>query len=186
MSRVSLYQEYYSWLCHLVCGDNYGKSLEYKKLLTRLNDIDFTYILEMDVNRALNAVSFRDRFAYEKGYDTNYVVEYFEDAPASVLEVLVTLAFTCEEKIMRDPDYGDRTGLWFWSMIDNLGLSDMKNDAFDVDIVDSVVSTFLEREYEPDGRGGLFTLKHCKYDLRNIDIWYQMMWWLNENFDFSV
>ena len=49
-----------------------------------------------------------------------------------------------------------------------------------------VIFRFLHRQYKPNGEGGLFTLEHPKYDLRNEEIWYQAMWYLDENFDFSI
>ena len=45
--------------------------------------------------------------------------------------------------------------------------------------VDRILDIFLNRTYEANGRGGLFTIEDCPYDLRAVDIWYQMMWYLN-------
>jgi hypothetical protein len=46
--------------------------------------------------------------------------------------------------------------------------------------VDYVLDRFLDRDYEPDGRGGLFRVKHTDEDLRFVEIWYQMNWYLDE------
>ena len=80
---------------------------------------------------------------------------------------------------MDDPRIGDRTSQWFWGMIVNLGIGAMNDDRFDEKYVDEVIERFLNREYEPDGRGGLFTVKNCDTDLRNVEIWYQLCWYLN-------
>lgn len=80
---------------------------------------------------------------------------------------------------MDDPDVGDRTGQWFWGMIKNLGLGSMTDARFDEEYVESVIERFLNREYEPDGRGGLFRIRNCTEDLRNVEIWYQMCWYLD-------
>lgn len=80
---------------------------------------------------------------------------------------------------MDDPTMGDRTGQWFWGMIINLGLGCMTDDQYDEEYVESVVRRFLNREYEPDGRGGLFRVRRCEYDLRNVEIWDQLGWYLN-------
>ena len=80
---------------------------------------------------------------------------------------------------MDDPSYGSRIRQWFWKMINNLGLSGMTNSRFDYDYVDDVIFKFLNRDYSPDGRGGLFTVKNCEYDLRDVEIWTQMLYYLD-------
>jgi hypothetical protein len=101
------------------------------------------------------------------------------DGPCSVLEMMIALAIRCEETIMDDPDIGDRTRQWFWGMIINLGLGGMTDANFDPDFVDDSVLRFLNRDYEPDGRGGLFTIRNCHRDLRDVEIWYQLCWYLD-------
>ena len=81
---------------------------------------------------------------------------------------------------MDDPKYGNRTGQWFWNMIVNLGLSNMNDDNFDETYFNRVMQIFLNREYSPNGRGGLFTVKNSPADMRTVEIWYQFMWYLNE------
>ena len=100
------------------------------------------------------------------------------DGPCTMLEMMVALAIKCEE-IMDDASIGDRTGQWFWGMIHSLGLSSMSDRVFDRDYVDDVIARFLDRDYEPDGRGGLFTVRHCSHDLRTVEIWYQLSWYLD-------
>lgn len=185
---TDLLSKYFQWMCSLICGDDYDTRFKYKKLLNRLHDIEFYYIIPMDENRLQDGIDLRYRFGYDCRYTDADIQEYLDldNKSCSVLEMMVSLALACEEHIMDDPNVGDRTGVWFWGMIDNLGLLDMTNDNFDPDIVDSVIVDFLNRNYEPNGEGGLFTLKQSRYDLRNVDIWYQMMWYLTENFDFSI
>jgi hypothetical protein len=99
--------------------------------------------------------------------------------PCSILEMMVALAIRCEEEIMYDPDIGDRTAQWFWCMIANLGLGGITDDVYDRAYVDDILIRLLYREYEPDGRGGLFRIRNCEYDLREVEIWCQMLWYLN-------
>ena len=80
---------------------------------------------------------------------------------------------------MDNPDYGDRTGQWFWGMMRSLGLSSMLDHIYDAEKVDKILDVFLNRCYEPNGAGGLFTIRGCKKDLRYVEIWYQLMWYLN-------
>ena len=95
-----------------------------------------------------------------------------------MLEMLVSVAISCEE-IMDDPQIGNRTGQWFWNMIVNLGLGSMIDSRFDKEYVDEVVRRFLNRQYDPDGTGGLFTIRNCDVDLRTVEIWYQLCWYLD-------
>jgi hypothetical protein len=99
--------------------------------------------------------------------------------PCSVLEMLIALAIRCEETIMDDASMGNRTGQWFWGMINNLGLGGMTDDIVDVGVVDSVIERFLARDYEPNGEGGLFTIRRCSEDLRTVEIWVQLLWYLD-------
>lgn len=170
MARNDIKKYYFEWLCSLVCENRFSKSTTYSRLLTRLHETEFTYLIAMDQNRAENGIALRWRFHCETGY---YVRD---NDPCSVLEMMVALAIACEE-FMDDPNVGNRTGQWFWAMIVNLGLGSMVDYRFDDDYVDEVICRFLYREYEPNGRGGLFTVKNCKYDLRTVEIWNQMCWY---------
>lgn len=178
MTKDELNNAYFQWMYQLVCDERYSKRLSYQKLLRRLHDIPFTYALPMDENREADGIDLRYRFGYENMHEDAMIAAYLDVRPCSVLEMLVALASRCEDHVMADPDIGDRTGQWFWSMIINLGLGSMMDAKFDRDYVDEVVRRFLNREYEQNGKGGLFTIEHCEYDLRSIEIWYQMCWYL--------
>lgn len=174
-----LRSEYFEWMYQLVCNDKYDRNLSYAKLLGFLHTREFIYIVERDGNIADHGIRFRYQFGYENGYTDGEIAEYLDTRPCSVLEMMVSLAFKIEEHIMDDPAYGNRTGQWFWNMIVNLGLGKMNDRQFDVDYVYSCVERLLYREYERDGRGGLFTI-HDNRDMRTAEIWYQAMWYLNE------
>lgn len=180
MTEKELSREYFKWMCQLVCGKRYSKTLSYRRLLTRLNEIEFTYLIDLDGNRAEDGINLRYHFGYENGYDSRMIASYLDDCPCSVLEMMVALAVRCEEHIMADSELGDRTGQWFWNMIVSLGLGSMMDSRYDEEYVDSVIYRFLNREYERNGKGGLFTIEHCPRDLRGVEIWYQMSWYLND------
>jgi hypothetical protein len=134
----------------------------------------------MDENRAGDGRDLRYRFAYEMGYATADIRAFLDDGPCSVLEMMTALAARCEEHIMGDPDIGNRISRWFWAMIQNLGLSSMDDEHFDEGFTDRTLARFLAREYGSDGEGGLFMVKNAGKDMRGIEIWYQMMMYLNE------
>lgn len=172
MIKDEVEREYFEWLCSLICKD---ECISYMKLLTFLHNEEFFWLLDRDSNRADDGVELRHRFAY-------YFLEGAEDyltGPCSVFEMLVGLALRCEEDIMDNPAYGDRTPQWFWQMIVNLGLGSMTDDRFDKDYCIFVIDRFMNREYEPNGKGGLFTIRGCEEDLTEVEIWYQLNWYLN-------
>lgn len=179
MTEDELSSEYFEWMCQLVYSERYSRRLSYKKLLHHLHDIDFQYILLMDENRAEDGIDLRYRFGYEKEYEESMIADYLDNRPCSVLEMLIALAFRCEEHIMADPDLGNRMGQWFWSMITSLGLKSMCDSRFDAAYTDDVIFRFMARKYKRNGEGGLFTIKNCKYDMRTVEIWWQMNWYLN-------
>lgn len=165
---------YFDWICGLVCGPHVKN---YNKLLERLFETEFYYINPMDENRANDGYDLRYRFAYEYGIDDE---DISDSDPCSVLEMMVALAYRCEETIMDDMDFGDRTGQWFWNMIVSLGLGQMTDERYDEEKVDYILDRFLKRQYDRTGKGGLFTVPKCKYDLREEEIWFQMCWYLDE------
>ena len=180
MTEYDLINEYFEWMYQLVCNDRYYKRLSYRKLLYLLNDIEFIPRMELDENRARDGIDFRYRFGYENRYPSEYIDECFGDRPCSILEMMIALSFRVEEQIMDDPDYGDRTGQWFWNMIVSLGLGTMSDAHFDRNYTEVVIGNFLDREYAPNGKGGLFTIENYPHDLRDVEIWTQFMWYLND------
>lgn len=181
MTDIPVKEQYFNWLCDLIYGDLYVKEASFMKLLSHLHSREFTYIHPMDENRYDDGIQLRRRFAlrYEDVHYQNYILDCLL-APCSILEMMAALAIRCEETIMDDPSIGDRKRQWFWGMINNLGLGGMTDDRFDKEYVDTILDNFLKREYEPNGEGGLFKVRHSDEDLRNVEIWFQLMWYLDE------
>ena len=177
MLKQEIEREYFNWICDIVCGYRYSPENLYDELLSYLHQVEFTWIISKDSNRAEDGIDLRRRFSYVHEIED---LSDLLDGPCSVLEMMVALAIRCEETIMDDPTIGDRTGQWFWKMIVNLGLGAMTDRHFDINYVDEVIDRFLSREYEPDGHGGLFTVRNCDHDLRDVEIWVQMLWYLDD------
>lgn len=175
-----LNDEYFNWMYQLVCNDKYNENLSYRRLLHYLHTIDFYYLIDMDENRADDGIQFRYRFGYEMDYPREDIARYVDTRPCSVLEMIMALAFAVEEDIMDDPTYGDRTGQWFWDMMVSLGLGGMNDKKFDFRYVEDVIYRFLDRKYERNGEGGLFTISNPPYDMRTAEIWHQAMWYLDD------
>lgn len=173
--RNRVNEEYLEWLFQLIGARRFDHSVSYRKLLTHLHNIEFTWFIPHDDNRADDGISLRYKYGL---YVDNPSIANYLTGPCSVLEMMVALAVRWEESTMDDDRLGDRTGQWFWSMIHSLGLSGMRGDNFNVEYVDDVIGRFLARDYAPDGRGGLFTIKNPPDDMRKVEIWCQFSWYL--------
>lgn len=168
---TDVWSRYLDWLSAIV--EPVDPDGSYSLLLIQLLNTVYVYEYEMDANRAHDGLALRDRFAVETGLylDT--------DSPCTVLEMMVALAIRCERDIMYIPNKGDRTYIWFWVMIDNLGLLGMTDDKYDEVLVQAALFNFMNHMYETDGEGGLFYVPG-RNDMRDMDVWYQMQMFLNE------
>lgn len=168
--------DYFEWMYELMCEGRFAGTITYRKLFTFLHDTTFVYFVPYDENRAEDGVALRYRYCV---YHDCEDLEYYLDGPCSVLEMMVALAIRCEENIMNDPEKGDRTAQWFWSMISSLGLSGMTDYNFDEYLVGDIIDCFMNRDYSPDGKGGLFTIKRWDRDARDVEIWHQLLAYCN-------
>ena len=172
-------REYFDWLRQKIFSGFRG-SRSYERLLGYLMDRDFTFVIDMDGNRYEDGVDLRYQFAVETGVPASRVSVEIDDRPCSVLEMMVALALRCERDIMQDPYAEDHTSRWFWSMIDSLGLTGQEDPFFVREETAEIIDRFLNRQYAPNGKGGLFTLRHPRRDMRTVEIWCQAMWYLTE------
>ena len=178
---IAYKKRYFKYLCNLISYDEKTVEESYNKLLLQLLNKEFTYMIPADVNRAEDGKDLRHRFVFQ--YGNQGIPASFFSEPCSVLEMMIALALRCEEDIMSDPDKGDRTGLWFWTMIVSLKLDSMTDEYYDREYVLDCIDIFLKRKYAPNGEGGLFTVDDPDIDMRTIEIWYQMHFYLNYTYE---
>ena len=171
MTRDEIKSKYYDWICKRVSSRK--KEQRYSFLLSLLNSIDFRYAFAMDGNRETDGFDLRYRFGYDAEIPTFVISSYLDTDPCTMLEMLAALAINCEDHIMYDYEMGDRTDIWFWDMISNLGLSRFDNEHFDEYRVREIIDIFQNHEYCKDGTGGLFITNDPLYDMRRKDIWTQ-------------
>ena len=160
---------YFAWLTGIARGWCFEHG-SYDQLIHILQLTPFYSPIPMDKNRIEDGINLRARYSNSIS----------KDEPASVLEVMMALAYRCEEEFMADPDYGDREGEWFFGMIQSLGLDGMTDDRFNLVYTMSILDIFLKRQFKPNGEGSLFTVKNSSQDFRKTEIWYQMCWYLDE------
>lgn len=197
---------YFNWLCVMVHIDDYlGK--QWYILAKTLHDIEFYWSVNNDDNRATDGVKLREVWLTtlkNEAEDLGVSVDIPLDAlngPCTMLEMMIGLASRIESDIMQADRYGNRTQMWFWYMVHNL-LSDANMDGCmwdcmwwidklrdDMALPDGLnavrimVIRCLDRDYEPNGRGGcLFPVNSYDVDRREVELWYQAQDWIGENF----
>lgn len=169
----SITRQYFEWMASIVIPD-FKKRIEYSSLLETLDGEEFLPSMDMDYNRLNDGKGLRWRFGIDNGFGRASVSSYLDNKPCSMLEMMCALALRIEETIMLDPEIGDRTWFWFEEMVISLGLIDQTNTNFNHNWVIFKINMFNRRQYNPNGRGGLFTIDDMSVDLRNLEIWYQM------------
>ena len=174
MENYEVLNDYFEWLYDMVRNDQRRKRVSYKKLLMSLHNIEFRYSIEYDENRAVDGQNLRWYFV-DDGGDRD-ILEW--DEPCTVLEMLIALSYNMET-IMEDPDVDYSAGYWFWKMIDNLDLLGMTDSKIDPKYIRQRINIFLDREYESNGEGSIIKIDNCVEDLRSVEIWYQMCWYLD-------
>lgn len=174
---------YIRWVCEeRLCLDEE----EYDRLLyliRTLNDIEFTYTILMDENRAMDGLEMRKDFSYETN---RYLDKSSGLLPnCTVFEMMVALAYKCENTIMYSYKEDFCPKKWFFIMLDNLGISDCTNDNWNGETSDYIynkIHAMLFRKYNKNGFGGLFVIKNRNIDMRDQEIWKQLTAFLNENY----
>lgn len=170
-------QDYFAWLCEIV-EDKYSP-VTYDILMLDLSKAEFGVLIPNDINRCMDGVNLRFEYETEnRGY-------FADDTPCSMLEMLIALARRMNYELSgNDPDEHDYTAKYFWDMIANLGL-DVYDDAhYSSADVKALIKRFVDRDYGYSGDGGLFPLHWPDRDQRDVEIWYQMNAYLQENFPY--
>lgn len=102
----------------------------------------------------------------------------------NVLEFFIALARGMDD-ILHDLKHGDRTADWFWMMMENMRLTQYTNPHYDEEIVDIIISRFVERKFNKNGDGGPFPLRHPLANMKRTDWWYAMNWYVEENYGYE-
>ena len=166
---------YYDWLVGYVAPDYETRDI-YQNVFNYLYDTDFKWFVKNDDNRAQDGLELRSTFENYTGETCDKIGE------CSVLEMMVALAIRCESDLMYDPDEGNRTSEWFWIMMENLKLNYLSDDVFDAGEFYTIIDRFLDHTYDPDGYGGPFYIHNFKGDMRKIELWSQLNYYLEEEY----
>ena len=102
---------------------------------------------------------------------------------ASFLEVMVALARrTCESTF-----YGEEepcSSSIFWEMVENADMDSLENGSFSLVNFENKSDQLVARKYRKDGFGSFFVTRREEFDMRKIEIWYQMSIFLEEKYGF--
>lgn len=183
-NRARIENAYIPWLEARV-GCTY-KGKRYVTLMNVMYDTEFYYFVGNDVNRAEDGKALRVIFA--NSYDPDNANEIVNDilaGPCSVLEMLVAFAEKIDFAVMWNEEDGDRSALWFWTMVENLNLLQYSDDNISVNYFNDIrekLVIMMDRRYDYYGNGGLFPLRHANMDQRNVEIWYEMQFFMKEHF----
>lgn len=153
-------------------------------LLTRiLFEKEFYWLVPNDDNRDEDGKMLRTEYEDHFSAGQNPVI-LLPHGPARILEVLIALAYRMEFEISGFP--GEKSpGGYFWEMIDNLGLMKFDDEVItqtDHLIIVGHLDDWLDRRYEKSGLNGIFPLERSQNDQRNVEIWYQMYEYIDENY----
>ena len=172
---------YFNYIEGMVCnGDTVDR---YTILLDILYRIDFRWSVHNDDNRISDSVELRYNYQADCGVPMAELQELL-NIPCSVIEVICGLAIRMDDA-MRDPEGGAHIDRWFWELIDNLGMSEFTNEAYErglwsLNDVRKIVDIFMDRTYDELGHGGLFPRNVCYKNQKECELFEQMNGYLNE------
>lgn len=165
---------YFDWLCSKIMRvEASTPSTTFWGLFRYLHNHQYVWTIPGDDNRAADGVDLRHEYAYLTGI---ILPKAWGQLPCSVFEMLVALSIRAEYQT------GDSSSLWFWVMMENLGLDEC-NDASTMpdEVVEEIVQRFLFRQYDDHGRGGLFPIEEPVHDQRYVEVWYQFAEYITDH-----
>lgn len=148
-------------------------------LFSRLHGREFYAFVHNDENRAADGLHLRRM--YDSVFETS-IEENNSAVPCTFLEFLIALAKRMN--FIASPPDEEHTADFFWMLLTNIGLSEMTDDRYwDLggdERVNQTIDTVLERKYAPNGEGSLFPMQNPKADMRNVEVFYQMNYYIRE------
>lgn len=181
---MNLRNEYFTWMMLKIFGSDYELFMRYYGLLVVLDSVSFVWTIPLDANRQQDAQDLRYIFGDEHGISQAQICQELDISLPSLLEVIVALINRGQENILYDPDsHSNINEMIFMDILENLDLSDLTGsslNAAELARVENSMYILFNHEYSYNGVGGLFAVNNPKDDMRETEIWYQFMWYLNE------
>ena len=168
------------WLYSIVDGD-----LDYCKLSGHIHTFGFRYTVIADENRLMDGYALRE--AFMESNDIDFIqpeIEALLYQPVTLFEVMIAL---CDRMDFQLDDLSGtpRHPIWYAELLGNLKLADLEGD-FRMTVsrrrrIDMILDNLLDRTYGPNGVGSLFPIPGTRRDLRTVELWYQLAWYIKEH-----
>lgn len=171
--------DYFNWLLKQYFGSSEN---EYKKLLIFMAKFDFVSVYDKDLNREADGVILRDFYLESTKLLPNNLPQDFYLNSCSVLELILSLITRISE-VTGEIDY-QINKKWLYKILANLNLASQTNENYNEDIINERLCTFINRTYTKNGSGNVFMINNKNYDMRSIEIWYQMHLYLKEELNY--
>lgn len=170
MSPQPLDELYFRWLLTQVGSEARNRT----SLLEQIFLKEFVWHIPNDDNRAVDGQDLRLEFL--RKMKISDPPEDWMWLRCSMLEMLIALSRKLAFEAEGEPSD------WFWILIKNLDLYRYKGRLRSLDIIDidETLDRVIWRNYDENGRGGLFPLQYPAQDQREVEIWYQMSAYLLE------
>ena len=154
---------YASWLIKRGCLENYSE------LASVWDELDFTWYIPEDEDKAIQALRMRDEYRYETGMPSP------RQAPASFLEVFVSITDTLTAMLYQDRESFTK------SILLNVGARSYSDDGrLPSEIREealNIAERVMYRTYSRNGTGGLFRIPGV--DTLEMPLTTQMIQWAN-------
>lgn len=174
---------YFTWLSTLAFpNEEFQKN--YSSLLTQLYETPYEWdrTQPLDENRYVDGLNLRETFAYKMKLPEDIVYGAIE-GPCSMLEMLCAFGVRIDNDIMANTATGyDHGYYWIQKMMRNLGVLRYENSYWNSGAVAAIISDFHAKNYSADGLGGLFYIPNSQRDLRTMNIWDQMCYYICQNY----
>lgn len=174
---TAFHEGYISWLYGLIGSTTLrDPTRSYWSLARQLYSRPFTWTIRNDDNREMDGRELRFEYLDAIGqhdYDLAWMAR-----ECTIFEMLIALSRRASFETQMEPVE------WFWKFLENLELDHYSDAAYNPGVehhVHQVLDRLIHRNYAPDGRGGIFPLKHPYSDQRNVEIWSQMSLYILEN-----
>lgn len=167
-------EELFVWLRSKVIDRHAAPSL-YTGLLQTMHNMEFVWYLLDDSNRAEDGLELRRDFYREvyPGQQPDLTLG------CSFLEMLIAFSYRAEFQT------GAPAKEWFWIMVDNIGLGELRHTSpDDVQHIEEVIFDVICRNYDDAGNGSLFPVRWPRTDMRELSILYQFFAYVQEEKSF--
>jgi hypothetical protein len=172
---------YFDWLYHQSFEVNDIRSPKsYFFLCSALHEVIFKPLIPNDDNRAADGINLREAFARSLRTPSNRAImnNLLSMGDATIFEMMTALAKRADYIVSYGPED------WFMRFLINLNINRSSDPRWSPTFerkTAAILEVLNERRYAPNGKGGLFPLDRPRRDQREVEIWYQMQAFIEEN-----